>query len=218
MSADGTQVAYISDASGQFNVCTRPVAGGAERQLTFFADHSVGEVAFTPDGSAVVFTVDAGGDEQFRVCEVPVSGGDPERLPGGKGQHLLAEKTPFDRQQRFAVYSGPDPEDPPVPGVIACELASGQVSRFAGPAYSNTFAVGISPDGRRVLAGVLHGNTDCQCYVAEVSAAGTALEPVTGHLPGSYYYPGAWAGDGAGFYVRTTAGDGEHVSLPGGTG
>lgn len=213
VSADGSQVAYISDASGQFNVCTRPVVGGPERQLTFFTDRSVGEVGFTPDGSAVVFTVDAGGDEQFQVHMVPVSGGEPVRLPGGEGQHFLAEKTPFDWQQRFAVYGGPDPGDPSVPEVIACELASGQAFRFAGPAYSNTFAAGISPDGRRVLAGVLHGNTDCQCYVAEVSAAGTALEPVTGHLPGSYYYPGAWAGDSTAFYVRTTAGDGEYVSL-----
>jgi dipeptidyl aminopeptidase/acylaminoacyl peptidase len=46
-----------------------------------------------------------------------------------------------------------------------------------------------------------------------MSATGSALEPVTGHLPGRFYYPGAWAGDGSGFYVRTTDGDGEHVSL-----
>jgi dipeptidyl aminopeptidase/acylaminoacyl peptidase len=213
LSADGTQVAYVSDASGQFNVCTRPAEGGPECQLTFFTDHSVREVAFTPDGSAVLFTVDAGGDEQFQAYMVPVSGGEPVRLPGGEGQHSLAEKTPFDRRQRFAVYSGPEPEDASVPGVIVCELASGRASRFDGPAYSNTFATGISPDGRRVLAGVMRGNTECECYVAEVSAAGTALEPVTGHLAGGYYYPGAWAGDGDAFYVRTTAFDGEHVSL-----
>jgi dienelactone hydrolase len=213
VSADGTQVAYVSDASGQFNVCTRPADGGPERQLTFFTDHSVREVAFAPDGSTVLFTVDAGGDEQFQVYMVPVSGGEPARLPGGEGQHSLAEKTPFDRRQRFAVYSGPDPEDRSVPGVIVSELASGRASRFDGPAYSNTFAAGISPDGRRVLAGVMLGNTECGCYVAEVSAAGTALEPVTGHLPGGYYYPGAWSGDSDAFYARTTAGDGEHVSL-----
>jgi dipeptidyl aminopeptidase/acylaminoacyl peptidase len=213
MSADGTQVAYISDASGQFNVCTRSVGGGAERQLTFFTDQSVREVTFTPDGSSVVFTVDAAGDEQFQVHMVPVSGGAPVRLPEGEGQHFLAEKNVFDQHQRFAVYCGPDPRDRSVPNVIACELASGRALRFAGPAYSNTFAAGISPDGRRVLAGVMLGNTESQCYVAEVDASGGALEPVTGHLPGDYYYPGAGTGDSAGFYVRTTAGDGEHVSL-----
>jgi dipeptidyl aminopeptidase/acylaminoacyl peptidase len=213
VSADGGQVAYISDTSGQFNVCTQPAGGGAERQLTFFTDHAVHEVAFTPDGAAVAFTVDAGGDEQFQVHLVPAGGGEPVRLPGGDGQHFLAEKTPFDRRQRFAAYSGPDPADPSVPDVIVCELASGKPSRFAGPAYSNTFAAGISPDGRRVLGGVLHGNTDCQCYVAEVSAPGSALEPVTEHLRGRYHYPGPWTGDSTGFYLRTTAADGEHVSL-----
>lgn len=213
VSADGTQVAYISDASGQFNVCTRPVDGGDELQLTFYTDRSVREVAFVPDGSAVLFTVDTGGDEQFQVHMVLVTGGEPVCLPGDEGQHFLAEKTAFDRQQRFAVYSGPNPEDPSVPDVIACDLASGRALRFAGPARSNTFTAGISPDGRRVLAGVMQGNTDCQAYVADVSAADTALESATRHLPGDYYYPGAWAGDSAGFYVRTTDGNGEYVSL-----
>jgi dipeptidyl aminopeptidase/acylaminoacyl peptidase len=213
VSADGTQVAYISDASGQFNVCVRSTAGGPERQLTFFTAQSVREVAFTPDGSAVVFTVDTGGDEQFQVHTVPVTGGDPVRLPGVESQHFLAEKTPFDGQQRLVAYSGPDPEDPSVPDVIVCELASGKSFRFAGPAYSNTFVTGISSDGRRVLAGVLRGNTDCQSYVADIDTGGGALEPVTGHLPGEFYYPAAWAGDSTAFYVRTTAGDGEHVSV-----
>jgi hypothetical protein len=55
LSADGTSVAYVSDASGQFNIWTRPVAGGAARQLTFFTDQSVRQVAWAPDGTQLAF-------------------------------------------------------------------------------------------------------------------------------------------------------------------
>ena len=64
VSADGTMIAYASDASGQFNLWTQPTGGGPARQLTFFTDHAVREVAWAPDGTRVAFTADTQGDEQ----------------------------------------------------------------------------------------------------------------------------------------------------------
>ena len=58
LSADGTMVAYASDASGQFNVWVQPVSGGPARQLTSFTDQAVREVAWSPDGSMLAFTAD----------------------------------------------------------------------------------------------------------------------------------------------------------------
>src|SRR5580692_1654004 len=71
VSADGTMIAYASDASGQFNLWTQPTGGGPARQLTFFTDHAVREVAWAPDGTRVAFTADTQGDEQYQVYLTP---------------------------------------------------------------------------------------------------------------------------------------------------
>ncbi|MGD0555191.1 MAG: S9 family peptidase [Streptosporangiaceae bacterium] len=208
ISADGTRVAYISDASGQYNLHVQPVAGGAACQLTDFTGRSVREVAWAPDGAAIAFTADVGGDEECQVYLIPASGGQPVSLSTASGQRYLAEKTAFDSAQQYVAYSGAG-----CSGVVACDLAARAEAVFAGPPGKHTFATAISPDGSWVLAGSIGSNTDCQCYIAHIKTSGGVLEPVTANLPGEYYYPCAWTADGSGFYVRTTDADGEHVSL-----
>lgn len=212
LSADGTQIAYSSDASGQFNLQVRPAGGGPTRQLTSFDHQAVRETAWSPDGRQIAFTADASGDEQYQVYLIPAGGGAPERVSRGTGQHFLAEKAPFSVRCGNLLYSGPA-DDPQVPDVIACDLVTGIETRWPGPSRSLGFAMGISPDGRRVLAGTMGSNTDCQCSLASANALGTPLESVTAGLPGRFYYPGPWSGDGDAFYVRTTGADHDHVSL-----
>ncbi len=212
LSADGTMVAYTSDASGQFNLWTQPVRGGAPRQLTSFTDRSVREVAWAPDGKTIAFTADTQGDEQYQVYLVSADGGEPMRVSRGTGQHRLAEQAPFDTKQRFLLYCGPD-DDPTIPAIIAYDLAAGTEARWPGPAYSHGFAIGISPDGQHVLGGFLNSNTKCQCHVGRITLPGSPLEAVTAGAPGEYYYPGPWAGDSRSFFVLTTDADHDHVSL-----
>jgi dipeptidyl aminopeptidase/acylaminoacyl peptidase len=211
ISADGTMVAYISDTSGQFNLWTQPVDGGPARQLTFFTDCAVREVAWAADRTALAFTADAQGDEQYQVYLVPADSGEPRLVSNGTGQHFLAEKAPFG-MQRFLLYSGPD-DDSPGPALIAYDLPSATEDRWPGPAHAYGFAIGLSPDGQHVLGGMLASNTKCQCYAGSAAAPGAPLEAVTAELPGDYYYPGPWAGDSRSFFVLTTDADHDHVSL-----
>jgi dipeptidyl aminopeptidase/acylaminoacyl peptidase len=212
ISADGSRVAYVSDASGQFNAWTQPVGGGPARQLTFFTDQAVREVAWAPDGSTVAFTADSRGDEQYQVYLVPSADGTPVLVSSGAGQHYLAEKSPFDPAGRFLLFSGND-RDTAVPDIIAHDMTTGAQTRFLGVAGGPCFAIAVSPDERQVLAGAMTSNTRCACYLADLSRPGSALESATGDLPGEYYYPGPWTGDETGFYVLTTDADGDHVSL-----
>ena len=211
MSADGAMVAYVSDASGQYSVWVQAADGvSAARQVTFLDGQTVREVAWAPDGSMLAFTADSGGDEQYQVYLVRLPDGAVQLVSAGNGQHYLAEKAPFDPSGRYLVYSGND-RDTGVPDVLVHDIAEGTPVRFTGAAGGPCFAIGMSPDRRYVLAGAMSSNTRCQCYLGDMSRPGTALSAVTADLPGEYYYPGPWAGDG--FYVLTTDGDGDHVGL-----
>jgi dipeptidyl aminopeptidase/acylaminoacyl peptidase len=214
LSADGTTVAYASDASGQFNLWTRAVAGGPARQLTSFTDQAVRDVAWAPDGTRIAFTADTCGNEQTQVYLVPAGGGEePVRLSGSADrQYRLAEKTAFDPAGRYLLCSGND-RDPAVHGLIIYDLSGGPEIRFPGVPGHTAYPVAISPDGRWALAGTYGANTDLQCYLADMTQPGTPLQAVTAHLPGSYYRPGPWEASGTGFLVLTTDGDGDHVCL-----
>jgi dipeptidyl aminopeptidase/acylaminoacyl peptidase len=158
----------------------------------------------------LAFTADSGGDEQYQVYVVDVSGGSSRLVSAGTGQHYLAEKSPFDPSGRYLVYSGND-RDTGVPDVIVHDVPAGSYSRFTGAAGGPCFAVAMSQDQRYVLAGAMDSNTRCQCYLGDMTEPGTALSAVTAEQPGEYYYPGPWDEDG--FYVLTTDGDGDHVGL-----
>ncbi|HXL88768.1 MAG TPA: prolyl oligopeptidase family serine peptidase [Streptosporangiaceae bacterium] len=212
LSADGMMVAYSSDASGQFNLQVRPVSGAPAQQLTSFTGQAVREAAWSPDGRQVAFIADTNGDEQYQVYLIPAEGGTPRLLSRGSGQHFLAEKAPFSARSGSLLCHGPD-DDPQVTDAIAYDPASGTEARWPGKARSLGFTIGISPDGRYVLTGIMGSNTDCHCGLALAGAPGTHAENVTEGLPGEYYYPGPWAGDGSAFYVRTTDADHDHVSL-----
>jgi dipeptidyl aminopeptidase/acylaminoacyl peptidase len=211
VSADGSMVAYVSDASGQFSVWTQATDGvSPARQLTFLDGQAVREVAWAPDASMLAFTADSGGDEEYQVFLVSASGGTPRLVSAGTGQHYLAEKSPFDPSGRYLLYSGNDRETG-VPDVIVHDVAAGSYSRFTGAAGGPCFAIAMSPDQQYVLAGAMASNTLCQCCLGDMSEPGTALSAVTAGLPGEYYYPGPWADNG--FYVLTTDGDGDRAGL-----
>ncbi|HEX6524517.1 MAG TPA: prolyl oligopeptidase family serine peptidase [Streptosporangiaceae bacterium] len=211
LSADGTNVAYATDTSGQFNLWTQPAGGGPPRQLTSFTDQSVRDIAWSPDGSQLAFTADTCGDEQTQIYLIKAAGGPMTRLSGADGRKfMLAEKTPFDASGRYLLCGGND-RDPSVPDLIVYDLADLSSVRYTGLADGHVFPLAISPDAKRLLAGLITSNTDCQCCVGDVTASGD-IEVLTGHLPGSYFYPGPWSGDGSGFFVRATAG-GDRVQL-----
>jgi dipeptidyl aminopeptidase/acylaminoacyl peptidase len=220
LSADGHMVAYASDASGQFNLWIQPVSGGPARQLTFFTGQSIRQIAWAPDGRRLVFTADTHGDEQTQVYVVTAGGGDPVRLSAaGDRQYRIGEINSFDPSGRYVLCGGND-RDQAVPDLILYDLSGGPALRFEGVPGRIVYPVAFAADGHRILAGSWGANTDFQSYIADITRAEAGLVPVTAHLPGSFYYPGPW--DGEGFLVRTTT-DQEglarlgRVSVPDGT-
>jgi dipeptidyl aminopeptidase/acylaminoacyl peptidase len=213
MTPDGGMVAYLSDASGQFNIWIHQNDGAPARQLTRFTSRSVRQVAFSPDGTQLAFTADAQGDEQAQVYVIPVSGGEPERLSSDVSRkHRLAESSSFDPSGRYVLCAGND-RDPAVWDLLIYDLSGGLTRRIEGIAGRTVYPVGFSPDGTRVLAGSFGANTDIQCHVADLTDQQPALELVPAHLAGSFCQPACWDSSGTGFYVLTTEADGDHAAL-----
>src|SRR5262249_34371716 len=61
-SPEAAAIAYVADTSGLDQAWVIPAAGGEPRQLTAFGER-VGVVKWSPDGTQLLVSVDAGGNE-----------------------------------------------------------------------------------------------------------------------------------------------------------
>lgn len=200
ISPDAATVAYSSNASGQFNLWLTPAEGGQARRLTEFTDRAVRQIAWAPDGQSLVFTADRNGDEDFQIYRILASGGDPEQLTNG-GQHELLT-SPFDATGRYLVYSAND-RDEAVQDLIIRDMTTGNEHRRCIPEKGLAYhGVGISPDGRWLLASGYSSNIDWDCYLLDLTDP--AGQPVRLTDGSAFYDPACWAPDSAGFYLRTT--------------
>jgi len=79
LSPDGKQVAYFSDRSGEYELCTRPADGsGAERQITHLGPGFRYNPTWSPDGTRIVFV-----DQAMRIQLCDLESGKVQTL--GKG-------------------------------------------------------------------------------------------------------------------------------------
>jgi len=62
-SADGSQLLFASNLSGQFNLWRVPIEGGWPDQLTAFTDETVRGAAVSPRDGSVLICADHDGDE-----------------------------------------------------------------------------------------------------------------------------------------------------------
>lgn len=201
MSPDGGHVAYSSNASGQFNLYVQSADGGTARQLTSFTDRSVRQVAWSKGGAGLVFTADHDGDEQRQVYQVAADGSGLKQLTSF-AQWTLAYQCPVSADGRHVLATAND-RDPHAEDLLLGDLDAGTWERYRAPEGIIAFAAGISPDGAMLLGGAQASNTACQCLAARIADPAREAVPVTGKLPGSYFFPGPWTADGS-FYTLAT--------------
>ncbi len=70
LSADGKQVAYLSDASGEYEIYTQPVAGGEPKRISRDGGIWRGPPTWSPDGRHIAYA-----DKQQRLRVVDVASG-----------------------------------------------------------------------------------------------------------------------------------------------
>ena len=202
-SPDGTHIAYVSDASGQFNLWRQATDGGEPVQLTAYDEHAVREVAWSPDGATLLFTRDHHGDEFHQLHLMPAAGGEASALTDQpQVQHYLAERAPWSPDSRRIVYAGNDrvttDQD-----VLIRDLTTASMQRvLAGDAFY--FPVAWSPDGASVSAIDAISTSDTSVYL--ISPGDGSARCLTPHEGEVQFLPGPWSADGSGFFLLSDEG------------
>jgi serine/threonine protein kinase/roadblock/LC7 domain-containing protein len=80
ISPDARYLAYISNQRGQFSLWVRQIAINSAVQIIPPGSGVISDVAFTPDGNFLDYTLNRLADPTAKLYQVPVLGGSPRRL------------------------------------------------------------------------------------------------------------------------------------------
>ncbi len=204
-SPDGTQLAVINNRSGQYNIWLQPMGGGEQTQLTFYTDNAVRDLAWSPDGTQILYTADFQGNEKHQLFLMPANGGDAQALTDKpEVQYFLADE-PWSPNGELIAYAGND-RDPFAQDVIIREATTGEVDHAVADGRIN-FAGGWSPDGTYLLVADGRSNLEILPKLLNVQTGESELLGDENDLANDR--PAAWAPDGSGFWMVTDR-DSEH--------
>ena len=202
MAPRGDRVAYVTDASGQFNLWIQPWEGGWPSQRTAFEEQSVREIAWSPVEDRIIFLADRHGDEFWQIYSLELDGGWPRQLTNAPEVRHEFGGVVFTPDGRHIVYSANE-RDPAHADTILMDLATGErrVLVEGSDAWGQIYPAAWSPDGRRLACMAFRGNTDQSLLIHDLASGSTRPtfppgEPAT-------VWPMAWTADGQGILLLT---------------
>jgi eukaryotic-like serine/threonine-protein kinase len=80
ISPDARYLTYVSNQHGQFSLWVRQIAINSAVQIIPPGSGVISDVAFTPDGNFLDYTINFPGEATAKLYQVPVLGGTPRRL------------------------------------------------------------------------------------------------------------------------------------------
>ncbi|MDI3299027.1 MAG: S9 family peptidase [Bacillota bacterium] len=198
--ADGRDLLYVIDTSGQFNLWRHPLRGGCPEQLTSFDRGTVRAFLASRDGRHLALLADQDGDERYQVYLLPAEGGWPRRLTTRDDVQYLLSGHAFSPDGRRLAYAGTESRPTDMEPLVA-DLESGEVKAVGGAPGRNRYPVGWSPDGSLLLVLDQEGNTQSNLFLLRPEEPGAEPELLTPHEGEAVYAPGAWLRDGSGFFL-----------------
>jgi tricorn protease len=140
-SPDGKWVAYLSDASGEYEIYLAPQAGGAARRLTH--DGSVWRFppVWSPDSSKLAFA-----DRQHRLFVLDVASGDQTEVDRGEREDL--ENYRWSPDSRWLAYEKSYPNW--IPGIAVYSLDKKSVTML-GDGMTADYRPVFSADGKALF-------------------------------------------------------------------
>ncbi len=206
-SPDGAHVAYVTNASGQFNVWRQPADLAANgqplmpRQLTALVESAARRAVWSPDGRRILTLADRHGTENYQLYEIPAERGWLYPLTDDPESRFELGDTPFSPDGRRIAYTSNERSRTDF-DVLVRDLETGATRRYTDGGYFS--AESWSPDGRCLLAMRLNSNTDQDLFLIDVeSGEQRHLTPHEGEVK---FFPGPWAADGSGFYLTSDRG------------
>ena len=198
---DLSQVAYIANTSGQFNIWRQNLSGGWPSQVTTFEDESTRSLIWTPAGD-IIGAADHAGGEQYDLFAIPAHGGVVRYLTDQPDAQYELSEEGLSPDGRYLVYSGND-RTPTDGDVLIRDLKTGETRRVLANGHYNV-AINWSPDGRYIAVMDIRSNTDMRLWLLE-AATGEARELLP-HDDECYLAPGPWLPDSSGLYIITDRG------------
>jgi serine/threonine protein kinase len=180
ISPDARYLAYVSNQHGQFSLWVRQIAINSAVQIIPPGSGVISDVAFTPDGNFLDYTLNVMGDATAKLYQVPVLGGTPRRLLDSSNGTIT-----FSPDGSNMAYTSLD--------VAASEVAL-MVSRIDGTGarklatHPATFQYGFfnilrwSPGGKFIVAHVTDPNepNGLSGTLVKIDVATGAQEPMPG--------------------------------------
>jgi tricorn protease len=143
-SPDGTQVAFVSDASGEEQVWISPAGGqGRPRQLTKDHQGPLGPLVWSPNGKLI-----ATSDREMRIFLVDVQKGTMkvvDQADRGGSYDLVNDTYRFSPDSKWLAFARPDPNWNWV--VMLYDIARGTQTRVTSDEMTST-APAFDPDGK----------------------------------------------------------------------
>jgi len=152
-SPDGKSIAYLAGGDPKDiwyatnNLAIVPAAGGAPKILTSGLDRNVSRPQFTPDGAAILFMLEEGGN--VHLARVPASGGAVARLVDGErdlsafdvaksGDVAVLQSQPQQPSEVYVVRNGSVQQVTHVNDEFLAKIALGTVERFKAKSADGT--------------------------------------------------------------------------------
>jgi serine/threonine protein kinase/Tol biopolymer transport system component len=204
LSPDGRMLAFIRGEKtfeGAGDVYVKLLPAGEPVQLTHDGRNKLGPIAFSPDGSRVVFS------ERFNDSwSVPVLGGEPSRLLANAGTLSWVDSTASPRRVMYSALTG---EGIHLAIMTATESRSEERTVYL-PADVNGMAHRsfLSPDHKSVLIVEMNASAWLPCRVVpfDGSASGHRVGPTPAQCTDA-----AWSPDGKWMYFCANTGSGYHI-------
>ncbi len=201
-SADGSQLLFASNMSGQFNLWRVPVEGGWPDQLTAFTDETVRGAGVSPTDGRILLCADHDGDEFHQLYMLDSERGWPHQLTDEpEVQHYVSGAAWSSDGTKFAYAA--NARNPSDMEVWVRDERSGETRAVFGEGMFS-FPGHFSPDGSKLLTLDFRNNSDTSIHLVDLDTGET--RELTPHDDDAIFFSGPWVPDGSGFYMLTDAG------------
>ena len=198
ISPDGHYVAYIAKRQGLWSLWVRQIAIASAVQVVAPTRENILDIAFTPDGDFLDYTISPPQGGHGVVNQIPVLGGAPRHLLDGAD--TAVSFSPDGRQMAYVRYDAATSE-----GVVMTAKADGSGARklISNPtslAYGD-YGVQWSPHGQHIAFVTSQtGPEGLHSSLKEVHISTGVARPILGkHW--QHIYDFAWLPDGSGLLV-----------------